>query len=71
MTGVRTEMAPACSETPAPVGLVELPELVLSPVATVVLLLVAAFVPAVLVEFRETTCWREMKRFNTFCNSLL
>lgn len=58
MTGIRKEMAPACSETPAPVGLVVLAEMLCMSVAMVVALgLEVEFPPAVAsVLFWDTTC---------------
>lgn len=62
MTGSRREKIPACSETPAPVGLVELAELKVSVAMVVALRLeppLVEFPPAVgSVVFWETTCWQ-------------
>lgn len=57
-TGIRKETVPACSETPAPAGLVVLAELLWVSVAMVVVLgLEVEFLHAVgFVMFWETTC---------------
>lgn len=58
MTGSRRETVPACSETPAPVGEVELAELLKVSVAMVVVLGLEVEFPLAVgfVLFWETTC---------------
>lgn len=69
MTGIRKEKVPdACSETPAPVGEVELVELLRVPVAMVVALgLEVEFPPAVgsVLLLDTTSCVRHIKNKST------
>lgn len=65
ITGIRKGKVPGCRESPAPVGEVELAELLYVPVATVVVLrLEVEFAPVVL--FWESTCYRKRKERRAF-----